>query len=158
MMFSSSMLKALANNLITSRTSSYFRYLSSLVLAEHEGGSVKAQTLSAIEAAKSLGEDNSVSVLLAGSGPSLQQAATHATSCHPSVSQVLVADSEHFQYPLAEPWARLVQLVQLKSYYSHIIATAGSFGKNILPCAAALLDVSPITDVVKISESRLSIT
>lgn len=52
-------------------------------------GSVKASSVSAVEAAKYLSEDNSVSILLAGSGPSLQEAAEHAASCHPSVSQVV---------------------------------------------------------------------
>lgn len=67
---------------------------------------------------------------------------------------MLVADSDKFTYPLAEPWAQLVQLVQQKNGYSHVIAASGSFGKNILPRAAALLDVSPVTDVVAITESR----
>lgn len=131
------------------------RSLSTLVLGEHERGSVKASSLSAVEAAKHLGEENSVSLLLAGSGPSLQEAATHASSCHPSISKVLLADSEKFSYYLAEPWAKLVYLVQQQGSYSHIIAGSGSFGKNILPRAAALLDVSPITDVTEISGSNL---
>lgn len=59
-----------------------------MVLAEHEGGAVKAPSISAVEAAKSIGDDNSISLLLAGSGPSLSEAAKHAASCHPSVSQV----------------------------------------------------------------------
>ncbi|KAM3696494.1 hypothetical protein ACJW31_06G042900 [Castanea mollissima] len=135
--------------------SSISRSVSTLVLAEHEGGSIKAPSVSVVAAASSLSKDNSISMLLAGSGPSLQEAAAHAASCHPSVSQVLVADSDKFSHPLAEPWAKLVHLVQQKGGYSHIIAPSGSFGKNILPRAAALLDVSPITDVIEISESNL---
>ncbi|XP_015898931.3 electron transfer flavoprotein subunit alpha, mitochondrial [Ziziphus jujuba] len=131
------------------------RSVSTLVLAEHEGGAVKAPSISAVEAAKSLGDDNSISLLLAGSGSSLSEAAAHAASCHPSVSQVLVADSDKFAHPLAESWAKLVHLVQQKGSYSHVIATSSSFGKNILPRAAALLDVSPITDVIEISSSHL---
>ncbi|MBA0676147.1 hypothetical protein Goari_017652, partial [Gossypium aridum] len=130
------------------------RSASTLVLAEHEGGSIKAQSLSAVVAANSLSQDNPVSLLLAGSGSSLHQAAEKAATCHPSISQVLVADSEKFAYPLAEPWAKLIQLVQLKGDYSHVIATSDSFGKNILPRAAALLDVSPVTDVVDINGPR----
>ncbi|KAK3024287.1 hypothetical protein RJ639_043149 [Escallonia herrerae] len=129
--------------------------LSTFVLAEHEGGSLKPQSFSAIKAASSLGENNHVSMLLAGSGSSLQQAAAHAASCHPSISQVLLADSDIFIHSLAEPWAKLVHLVQQKGGYSHMVAASSSFGKNILPRAAALLDVSPITDVTGISESRL---
>ncbi|RVW40292.1 Electron transfer flavoprotein subunit alpha, mitochondrial [Vitis vinifera] len=131
------------------------RLISTLVLGEHEGGSIKAQSLSAVVAAKFLGEDNSISMLLAGSGPSVQEAAIHAASCHSSISQVIVADSDKFTYPVAEPWAKLVQLIQQKGGYSHIMATSGSFGKNILPRAAALLDVSPITDVIEISGPQL---
>lgn len=61
--------------------------MSTLVVAEHEGGSIKGSSVSAVEAAKALGDGNSISVLLAGSGPSLQEAAAHAASCHPSISQ-----------------------------------------------------------------------
>ncbi|KAL3821575.1 hypothetical protein ACJIZ3_007480 [Penstemon smallii] len=137
------------------RTNLCSRTVSTLVVAEHEGGSVKASSLSAVEAAKFLGEDNSISLLIAGSGPSLGKAAAHAASSHPSISQVLVADSDKFAYPLAEPWAKLVHDVLQKGKYSHIIAGSSSFGKNILPRAAALLDVSPITDVIEISGSNL---
>lgn len=61
---------------------------STLVLAEHEAGSIGAPSVSAVVAANLLSKNNSISVLLAGSGPSLQEAATHAASCHPAVSQV----------------------------------------------------------------------
>ncbi|KAI3456968.1 hypothetical protein Pfo_013631 [Paulownia fortunei] len=149
------LLGAFRNRSFATRVPPYSRSVSTLVLAEHEGGSVKASSLSAVEAAKFLGEDNSISLLLAGSGPSLQEAAAHAASCHPSISKVLLADSDKFTYPLAEPWAKLVHVVQQKGSYSHIIAGSGSFGKNILPRAAALVDVSPITDVIEISASNL---
>ncbi|XP_073126579.1 electron transfer flavoprotein subunit alpha, mitochondrial isoform X2 [Henckelia pumila] len=115
---------------------------------------MKVSSLSAVEAAKSLGDGNLVSLLLAGSGPSLQEAAAHAASLHPSISKVLIADSDKFTYPLAEPWAQLVRIVQQKGSYSHIIAGSGSFGKNILPRAAALLDISPITDITEIQGSH----
>ncbi|KAK4398491.1 Electron transfer flavoprotein subunit alpha, mitochondrial [Sesamum angolense] len=150
-----SLLGAFRKRSFVTRVVSCSRSLSTLILAEHERGAVKASSLSAVEAAKCVGEDNSISLLLAGSGPSLQEAAAHAASCHPSISQVLLADSNKFAYPLAEAWAKLVHLVQQKGSYSHIIAGSGSFGKNILPRAAALLDVSPITDVTEISGSNL---
>ncbi|POO00430.1 Electron transfer flavoprotein, alpha subunit [Trema orientale] len=131
------------------------RSISTLVVGEHEGGKVKPSCLSAVEAAKSLSKDNSISLLLAGSGSSLREAAAIAASRHPSVSQVLVADSDIFTHPLAEPWAKLIHLIQQRGNYSHVVASSGSFGKNILPRVAALLDVSPITDVVEISDSHL---
>lgn len=129
---------------------------STLVIAEHENGAIKPPSLSALHAATCLpnNDDSSVSLLLAGSGPSLHQAASHAASSHPSISKVLVADSDTFKNQLAEPWAKLVHLVQQRDGYSHIIAASNSFGKNVMPRAAALLDVSPVTDVTGISDSH----
>ncbi|KAF9598411.1 hypothetical protein IFM89_027844 [Coptis chinensis] len=69
--------------------------------------------------------------------------------------QVLVADMDKLSHPLAEPWEELVHLVQKKGGYSHIIAPSNSFGKNVLPRVAALLDVSSIMDVTNISGSQL---
>jgi electron transfer flavoprotein alpha subunit len=69
--------------------------------------------------------------------------------------QVLVADSEAFARPMAEPWADLLRSLQQKGGYSHVIASSTSFGKNLLPRAAALLDVSPVTDVTAITEERV---
>ncbi|PQQ08246.1 electron transfer flavoprotein subunit alpha mitochondrial [Prunus yedoensis var. nudiflora] len=131
------------------------RSISTLVLAEHEGGAIKPQSVSAVKAAKSLSNDNPISLLLAGSGSALHEAAANAALCDPSVFEVLVADSDEFSHPLAEPWAKLIHLVQQKGGYSHVITASGSFGKNILPRAAALLDVSPITDVIEISDPHL---
>ncbi|KAK2434554.1 electron transfer flavoprotein subunit alpha, mitochondrial [Trifolium repens] len=136
--------------------SSTSRNGSTLVVAEHENGAIKSSSLSALLAATSLPQkdSSSVSLLLAGSGPSLHQAASHSASSHPSISQVLVADSDTFKNSLAEPWAKLVHLVQQRGGYSHIIAASNSFGKNVMPRAAALLDVSPVTDVTGISDSN----
>ncbi|KAJ1292821.1 hypothetical protein BS78_01G019600 [Paspalum vaginatum] len=69
--------------------------------------------------------------------------------------QVLVADAEALAHPLAEPWAELLRSVQQKGGYSHVITSSASFGKNLLPRAAALLDVSPVTDVTAITEPRV---
>ncbi|XP_027170815.1 electron transfer flavoprotein subunit alpha, mitochondrial [Coffea eugenioides] len=154
-MATSGILRAIRYHPISSRIAATYRSLSTLVLAEHEGGSIKASSISAVEAANSIGNENSVSLLLAGSGPSLKEAAEHAASCHPSISQVLVAESDNFTYPLAEPWAKLIHVVHQKGDYSHIIAASGSFGKNIVPRAAALLDISPVTDVTEISDSNI---
>ncbi|KAI0511833.1 hypothetical protein KFK09_012465 [Dendrobium nobile] len=134
---------------------SIFKLISTLILGEHEGGFLKPSTLSAVSAASSFGKDNSISILLGGSGSDLQKAALHAASTHPVISQVLVADANILMHPLAEPWADLVHLLQKKGAYSYIISASSSFGKNVLPRAAAILDVSPITDVIEISEPYL---
>ncbi|KAE8773355.1 electron transfer flavoprotein subunit alpha, mitochondrial [Hordeum vulgare] len=129
--------------------------VSTLIIAEHEGGLVKPSSLSALAAAEAIAKENKVSLLLGGSGPTLHKAAQHAASSHPLVNEVLVADSDMFAHPLAEPWAELLRSVQPKGGYSHVIASSTSFGKNLLPRAAALLDVSPVTDVTAISKPRV---
>ncbi|XP_077218198.1 electron transfer flavoprotein alpha isoform X1 [Tasmannia lanceolata] len=153
------MLRALRNRAFSSSqsspVSSICRFISTLVIAEHEKGSVKPSSLNALAAAGAISEGNSISMLLAGSGPSLHEAASQAASSHPLLSQVLVADTDILMHPLAEPWAELVRLVQQRGGYSHIVTASSSFGKNILPRAAALLDVSPVTDVIEISGPQL---
>ncbi|KAE8802846.1 electron transfer flavoprotein subunit alpha, mitochondrial [Hordeum vulgare] len=126
-----------------------------LIIAEHEGGLVKPSSLSALAVFEAIAKENKVSLLLGGSGPTLHKAAQHAASSHPLVNEVLVADSHVFAHPLAEPWAELLRSVQQKGGYSHVIASSTSFGKNFLPRAAALLDVSPVTDVTAISEPQV---
>ncbi|XP_010931621.1 electron transfer flavoprotein subunit alpha, mitochondrial isoform X1 [Elaeis guineensis] len=156
------MLRTLRNRSFTSFSplrlpirSALSRFISTLVVAEHDGGSIKPSSLSAVEAAAAISRENSISVLLGGSGPDIGKAALQAASSHPLISQVLVADADIFLHPLAETWAELVHLVQQKGGYSHIITASNSFGKNILPRAAALLDVSPVTDITEISEPHL---
>ncbi|XP_077218199.1 electron transfer flavoprotein alpha isoform X2 [Tasmannia lanceolata] len=156
------MLRALRNRAFSSSqsspVSSICRFISTLVIAEHEKGSVKPSSLNALAAAGAISEGNSISMLLAGSGPSLHEAASQAASSHPLLSQVLVADTDILMHPLAEPWAELVRLVQQRGGYSHIVTASSSFGKNILPRAAALLDVSPVTDVIEISGPQLFVS
>lgn len=58
------------------------------MVAEHEGGVVKPSSLSAFAAAEAIAKENSISVLLGGSGETLQKAAAHAASSHPLISEV----------------------------------------------------------------------
>lgn len=130
------------------------RLASSLVVAEHDGGKLKGSSLSAIAAAGGLGESSTVSVLLGGTGPALQQAASHASKAHPSITKVLVADFQKLEHDLAEPWAEVIVTAARNDKYSHVVTASTSFGKNVLPRAAALLDVSPLSDVTSIIDER----
>ncbi|KAI5072673.1 hypothetical protein GOP47_0012779 [Adiantum capillus-veneris] len=131
------------------------RHISTLVISEHEGGSLKGSSLNALAAASLLGEKNSVSLLVAGSSSeSLESVAKQAFSSCPFISQVLVAESDKLKHPLAEAWAELILLAQQQGKYTHVMAASTSFGKNVLPRAAALLNVSPISDVVKVMDER----
>ncbi|MBT4741320.1 MAG: electron transfer flavoprotein subunit alpha/FixB family protein [Rhodospirillaceae bacterium] len=111
-----------------------------LVVAEHDNAELKPATLSTIQAATEIGGD--VHILVAGSGCAAvaEQAAKVA-----GVSSVKVADDARYEHQLAEPVAALV--VSLASDFTHILASATTFGKNFMPRVSALLDVAQISDI-----------
>jgi electron transfer flavoprotein alpha subunit len=111
-----------------------------LVIAEHENGALAGATLHTITAAQQTGGD--LDVLVAGSGCEAAAAAAAAVS---GVSRVRVADDASLAGFMAENMADL--LVSLASDYSHVFAPATTFGKNFMPRAAALLDVSQISEI-----------
>ncbi|MDX1529334.1 MAG: FAD-binding protein [Gammaproteobacteria bacterium] len=114
-----------------------------LVLAEHDNAALAPATLNTITAAAKLADD--VHVLVAGSGC---RPVAEAISKVQGVSKVRVSDDSRYQHPLAEPLAAL--LVEVAGDYSHLLAPATKFGKNVMPRAAALLDVSPITEIIEV--------
>src|SRR5579859_6972996 len=112
-----------------------------LVLAEHDNKSIRKATLNAVAAAKKIGGD--IHVLVAG-----HQAAEAAKAAAQiaGIAKVLQADAPHLGEFLAEPVAALV--VSIAKNYSHILAPSTSNGKNVMPRAAALLDVQQISDII----------
>ena len=117
--------------------------MTALIIVEHEGGQLKASTLNAVTAAQKLG--GSVHLLVAGHEvAALAQSAAKIAG----IDKVRVTDAPQYAHPLAEDLAALV--VALAPDYSHILAPATTFGKNVLPRAAALLDVAQISDIVAV--------
>ena len=114
-----------------------------LVIAEHDNASLKGSTLHTVTAAAQCGGD--VHVLVAGSNAG---AAASAAAQIAGVSKVIVADAAHFADGLAENVAE--QVLALASSYSHILAPATAYGKNILPRVAAKLDVAQISEITKV--------
>ncbi|KGF79327.1 electron transfer flavoprotein subunit beta [Massilia sp. JS1662] len=114
-----------------------------LVIAEHDNAHLKAVTLNTVTAAAQCGGD--VHILVAGSncGAVAEQAAKVA-----GVAKVLVADAPQFADGLAENVAE--QILAVASAYSHILAPASAFGKNVLPRVAAKLDVAQISEITKV--------
>ncbi|MGF1629040.1 MAG: FAD-binding protein [Kiloniellaceae bacterium] len=117
--------------------------MSTLIVAEHDNAVLKPATLNAVTAAGQL--PGEVHILIAGAGC---DAAAAAASKIAGVTKVLLADDAAYAHGLAENLAPLV--VKLAAGYSHVISAATTFGKNVLPRAAALLDVQQISDVAAI--------
>lgn len=117
--------------------------MSALVIAEHDNVSLKGSTLNTITAATQCGGE--VHVLVAGHDC---QAAAQAATQVAGVTKVLVADAAHFANGLAENAA--TQALAIAKNYTHILAPATAFGKNILPRVAAQLDVGQISEITKV--------
>ena len=117
--------------------------MAALVIAEHDNHSIKGGTLNAVTAAVKCGGE--VTVLVAGSG--CGDAATAAAAIA-GVTKVLVADAPHLGEQLAEPVAE--QVLAVVAGYSHVLAAATAFGKNVLPRIAARLDVAQVSDITAV--------
>lgn len=117
--------------------------MSALVIAEHDNATLKASTLNTVTAAIQCGGE--VHILVAGYQC---QAAAAAAAQIAGVAKILVADSAALADGLAENVA--AQVLSLASNYSHVLAPATAYGKNILPRVAALLDVGQISEITKV--------
>lgn len=114
-----------------------------LVIAEHDNKHLKAATLNTITAARQMNEQ--VVVLVAGYSC---QAVAEQVAKIEGVSKVLIADAQVYEHQLAENLAELI--ASLAAEFSHIVAPATTFGKNLLPRLAALLDVAQISDITEV--------
>ncbi len=119
--------------------------MSVLVIAEHDNENLKTATLNTITAAAELGE---ITVLVAGSGC---RAAAEAASSVAGVTKVLLADDGALQHGSAENLAPLVE--KTAGDYGHILAPATTFGKNLMPRVAALLDVAQISEITAVIDA-----
>ena len=117
--------------------------MATLIIAEHDNAAIKGAVLNTVTAGQKLGQE--IHVLVAGfECASVAEAASKLAG----VTKVLVADAEYLKNGLAEDVADVV--VTVAGNYSHVLAPATSFGKNVMPRVAAILDVAQISDVVEI--------
>ncbi|GKQ58143.1 electron transfer flavoprotein subunit alpha/FixB family protein [Sphaerotilus sulfidivorans] len=116
--------------------------MSALVIAEHDGASIKGATLNTVTAAAQLGE---VHVLIAGLNAG---AAAAAAAQIAGVTKVLHADGASLADGLAENLA--AQVLAVAGAYSHLLFPATASGKNVAPRVAAKLDVAQVTDITKV--------
>ena len=120
--------------------------MSILVLADLHEGQLAGATAHVVAAAQAIGGD--IDVLVAGEGV---QAAADAAAKLDGVRKVRVADNAVYAHQLAEPMGAL--LVELAGDYTHVLASASTTGKNVLPRLAALKDVSQLSDVIGVESA-----
>ena len=118
--------------------------MSILLIAEHDNTNLKVFTLNTIHAASKI--DSDIHVLVAGNKC---ENVSKEVAAVPLVKKVLQSVSPNYENYLPENLAPLV--VKLSESYTHIIASANTFGKNFMPRVAALLDTSQISDIIKIN-------
>ncbi|KAK9843450.1 hypothetical protein WJX81_003124 [Elliptochloris bilobata] len=121
---------------------------STLVLAEHKDARLVPATLSTVMAAAQLGAP--VSLLVSGHG--LDTVVSSARSIQ-DVGQVLVADDASLAHSLPEPAAALLAELQRRRGFTHVLAPSSSFGRDVLPRAAALLGAQPASDAVAVVDA-----
>jgi len=111
-----------------------------LLIADHDGKALKPGVTNAVTAATKMGEP--LVVLVAGDACA---AVAEAAAKVAGVSKVLLAEAPYYAGGLAENLAALV--LTIAEQYTHIVAPASGFGKNLMPRVAALLDVQQISDI-----------
>ena len=114
-----------------------------LVLAEHDNLHLKPGVTNAVAAAQKIGGE--IHLLVAGC--TCSGAASGAAQVA-GVTKVLIADAAQYADGTPENLAPLI--VGLAKNYSHVLASASAYGKNVMPRVAALLDVAQISEIISV--------
>jgi len=118
-----------------------------LVIAEHDNSILKTSTLNTITAATNLSDDIHLLIL----GKDIETISNNAKFIHP-IKKVLKCDNSKLENFIPELSAPIIS--NIANGYSHILAPASTFGKNLLPRVSALLDVTQISDVIEIKSNN----
>ena len=118
-----------------------------LVIAEHDNNILKTSTLNTITAATKLSDDIDLLIL----GKDIETLSNNAKTIHP-IKKILKCDNSKLENFIPELSAPIIS--HIANGYSHILAPASTFGKNLLPRVSALLDVTQISDVIEIKSEN----
>ena len=114
-----------------------------LLIAEHNNKELRPFTLNAATAASQI--DSDVHAVIIGQNSS--EAAKQLSEL-PVVKKVFSIEATHYENFTAENYSPVI--VKLAENYSHIVCSANTFGKNLMPRIAALLDTSQVSDIIKV--------
>ena len=117
-----------------------------LLIAEHNNKELRPFTLNAATAASQI--DTEVHAVIIGQNT---ENAVKKLSELPVVKKVISIEAPHYENFTAENFAPAI--VKLAENYSHIVCSANTFGKNLMPRIAAHLDTSQVSDIIKVISS-----
>lgn len=121
--------------------------MSVLIIVEHDNQKMSQATRNLVRAALDL--SNNPTLLVAGYNCN---SVAEEAACIQNVQSVWYADNLCYKNFLAEPFSKLI--VKVAESFSHLLMASSTFGKNILPRSAAILDISQVTDVVSIIDEN----
>ena len=123
--------------------------MSVLLIAEHNNKELRPFTYNAVSAASKIDEDLHVLVL-----GNKSEAVAKSASEIPNVKKVVHVDNEIYENFIAENYTSAI--IKHADTYSHIVCSANTFGKNLMPRIAALLDTSQVSDIIKVFSNTVS--
>ena len=118
-----------------------------LVIAEHTHTEIKPSTLNTISAAQKISSD--IDLLVIGNDCGAACAEAQKIS---GVRKVIKCDHAEYAHNIAENLTPAV--LKIARDYTHILATATTFGKNLMPRVAALLDTQQISDIISVEDEK----
>ena len=119
-----------------------------LLVADHDGSELNPATAKCVACAASIGDAEIHIAVFADSGSAVAAAAAELQS----VGKVLQIDHDANKHPVAAVIAP--QVAALAGDYSHVLGASTTFGKDLMPRVAALLDVNQISDIMEVASSH----
>ena len=119
-----------------------------LIIAEHLDGKLNAATAKCVSAAQALKPESIDIVVLAAEPTAVAAEAAQIAG----VTRVLTVGNDANAQPIAQVLAP--QVAELAGRYSHVFGPSTTFGKDLMPCVAALLNVAQVSDVMAVEGSH----
>ncbi|MEN1929592.1 electron transfer flavoprotein subunit alpha/FixB family protein [Luteimonas sp. MJ250] len=115
-----------------------------LIVAEHQDGKLNGSTAKCVSAAQALSPEAIDIVVLAADPAAVAAEAAQIAG----VSRVLTVANDANANAIAQVLAP--QIAKLAEGYSHVFGPSSTFGKDLMPCVAALLGVPQVSDLMSV--------
>ena len=119
-----------------------------LIIAEHLNGQLNGSTAKCVTAAQALSPETIDVVVLAADPADVAAQAAKLDG----VARVIAVTNPANEHAIAQVLAP--QVAKLADGYSHVFGPSTTFGKDLMPCVAALLDVAQVSDVMAVEGSH----